>query len=451
MISDVMVARTTAEGRQVRPGSDEESMSRESRWSIAAAWAVSRAWLFLVTLGVLYNPYPIVTDDVRYTYFGWYEILRAGSFPIGDVTWQYPPGAAGALLLPGLLPLSYPTAFFTLMLAADLAALVFLLRGPSRLGAMLWVAAVPVLGPMILSRYDLLVTALAVAALSCAARPRVSGVLTGVAAAIKVWPVLLLIGAPRGRRLYEAALWTLVGAGAVVLGFAAALPGAFDFVTAQRDRGIEIEAVAATPFHIARAYGWSGEARFTYGSMEFLGPHIAAAGRICLAASALDLVWLLLWRRQAQRWTHATMPDAALTAVLLFVVTSRVLSPQYMVWLIGLAAVCLTRRETTQRPAAVLILLAVPLTTWEFPVWFGWLAASEPQAVAVLAARNVLLVAAAVWSARRLWNGSREPEFTAADWPAPVPRAAAPSPAPARSGPPSPDATRTGRAAPGSV
>jgi hypothetical protein len=425
-------------------------MSREVRWSIAAAWAVTRVWLLLVTMDVLYDPYPIVTNDVTETYHGWYQVLSSGSFPIDDVMWQYPPGAGGVLMLPGLLPFAYSTAFFLLMVLADAVAFGFLLRGRSAMGALLWTVGVPLLGPMILARYDLFVTALAVAALMVsAAKPRTSGLLTGVATAVKVWPVLLLIGMPRGRRMFDAVLWTMLGAGAVVVGFTAAMPGAFGFLTAQRDRGIEIESVFATPFHIARFYGWSGRVRFNYGSIEFLGPQVDLVERLSLAASALAMGWLLLWRWRARRWTDATPYDAALTAVLLFVVTSRVLSPQYLVWLIGLAAVCLTRRDTSQRPIAALILIAVPLTSWEFPIWFGWLMEGEPQAIAVLLTRNALLVLAAAWSAVRLWRAARP--ITAENWPPPVPREASPSLAPSRSAPPSLDATRRALEEPGSA
>jgi len=36
------------------------------------------------------------------------------------------------------------------------------------------------------------------------------------------------------------------------------------------------------------------------------------------------------------------LADVGFAAVLVAVVTSRVLSPQYLVWLLGVAAVCLT-------------------------------------------------------------------------------------------------------------
>ncbi|KOG89921.1 membrane protein, partial [Streptomyces varsoviensis] len=88
--------------------------------------------------------------------------------------------------------------------------------------------------------------------------------------------------------------------------------------------------------------------------------------------------------------------DAAFAAVLLFTTTSRVISPQYVVWLIGLAAVCLTTRTTRQRLPAVLVLIAAPLTQLEFPVWFSHVSHSDWQGVVPLALRNGLLVAATV-------------------------------------------------------
>jgi hypothetical protein len=47
--------------------------------------------------------------------------------------------------------------------------------------------------------------------------------------------------------------------------------------------------------------------------------------------------------------------------VLLFVVTSRVLSPQFMIWLVGLSAVVLCSARTRLVRPAVLVVLAVVL------------------------------------------------------------------------------------------
>ncbi|MFI1579369.1 glycosyltransferase 87 family protein [Embleya sp. NPDC020630] len=385
-------------------------------WAVVLVWAATRAVLLLTAMEVVPNPWPFVTGDARAIYREWFHVLRSGTFPVDDVRWQYPPGAAGVLLLPGLLPFDYATSVYLLMLVADAAVVWLLARGIPRgvppYGAALWVVAVPLLGPIVLARYDLAVTAPTVAALVLitgrrADRHRLAGLLAGFATAIKLWPALIFVGL-RGRRgPARAYAWTLLGAAVVVLGFTAALPGAFAFLGYQRERGIEVESVFAVPFHLASWCGWSGQVRESYGSLEFHGPYITAVGRISLLTSVLGFGWLLLWRVRARRFTATTAPDAALCAMLIFVTTSRVISPQYLVWLIGLAAVCLLRPDTTQRLPAVLLLCAMPLTTLEFPIWFGELLRSEPAAVLALTARNTLLVTATAMSARRLWQASR--------------------------------------------
>lgn len=94
--------------------------------------------------------------------------------------------------------------------------------------------------------------------------------------------------------------------------------------------------------------------------------------------------------------------------------TSRVISPQYMIWLVGLAAVCLTVRGTSQKPVAALILVATLLTTLEFPVMFGQIVNSHPWGVAILTSRNLLLLAATVISGRRLWQSTKGAALQAA-------------------------------------
>jgi hypothetical protein len=262
---------------------------------------------------------------------------------------------------------------------------------------------------MIYNRFDLLVTALTLAGLlALIRRPAVGGLLLGLGGIVKIWPLLSLIGTPSGRRTRRA--WTLAAATAVSVGFvlAAGMNGAFDFLTFQADRGIEVESVGALPLHFARIAGaWDGKVTMNYGSPEMLGPWVGVISKVMLAGTVLGFLWLLLWRFTARRRNAATMYDAALCALLVFVVTSRVISPQYLVWLIGVAAVCLTVRGTSQRPVALLILIACPLTLVEFPTMFTQILASDPWAITVLTLRNLLLLTAAVLSGIRLWRSTR--------------------------------------------
>ncbi|MFD9957162.1 glycosyltransferase 87 family protein [[Kitasatospora] papulosa] len=384
---------------------------RGSRGLCLAVWGLSRAVLLLCVFKVFTVPGPDVTSDVSVIYRGWYEVLRAGSFPLDDVTWQYPPAAALAVLSPDLLPfLEYASAFFVLVLLCD--ALVFGLLlyaggrpGMREAGTWLWVVGVPLLGPTVYARYDLMVTAVAVAALLAGVRhPRVLGALAAFGMLLKVWPVLLLVGTVRGGETRRAWSSAAVTAAVLALAAAVALPGAFAFLTFQRDRGLEIESLGALVFHVARQFGWEGRVELRYGSMEFAGPHVALVSTLALALSVLAFGWLLVWRLRARTFAVHTPADAAFTAVLLFTVTSRVISPQYLVWPLGLAAVCLVFRGGRMGRPAGLVLAATAVTLLEFPLGFAHVVASDAEGVALMAVRNGLLVAAALDAGRRLWR-----------------------------------------------
>nr|WP_245979420.1 glycosyltransferase 87 family protein [Streptomyces diacarni] len=391
----------------------------------SVVWVATRAVLLAFVCKVFTVPGGMdITSDVSVIYHGWFEQLSAGAFPSQDVTWQYPPAAALVILSPGLLAglLDYASAFFVLACAADAAVLALLLyavrrRNPRdaradaarprhRAGVWAWVAGVPLLGPTAYARYDLMVTALAVAALLAATRhPRMCGMLAGLGAMVKVWPILLLLGTRRGRTTRTVWLTALATAVVLAAGFAATMPGSLDFLAGQRGRGTEVESVGSLALHAARYFfDWDGRVLLRYGSMEFVGSGVRLVTDAAMVVTGACFGWLLLWRLRARTWAPDTPAQASLAAVLVFVVTSRVLSPQYLIWLVGLAAVCLTLRTGRQALPAWLVLAATGLTQLEFPVWFTDVVTGEGPGLLVLAVRNALLVAAAVLACGRLWR-----------------------------------------------
>ncbi|MEW1721313.1 glycosyltransferase family 87 protein [Streptomyces sp. NPDC093109] len=389
-------------------------------WIAVAVWSLTRAALLLCVFKVVTVPGPDVTSDVSVIYRGWYDVLRTGTYPLGDVTWQYPPAAALAVVSPAALPfLGYASAFFVLVCLCDAVVLGLLVRaggaaGRSMRGVWVWIAGVPLLGATAYARYDLMVTAVAVGALLAgAARPRLLGALAGFGAVLKVWPALLLVGTARGRVTRRAWTAAAVTAGAVVAGCCVAMPGALTFLTYQRDRGTEVESLGALVFQVARHFGWEGSVLFSYGSVEFAGPYVPLVSRLALALAVLSFGWLLVWRLRARGLTAAVVPEAAFAAVLLFTTVSRVISPQYMLWLVGLAAVCLTLRPGRMALPAALVLAATAVTQLEFPLFFDQVVAGRPLGVTLLFVRNGLLVAATVTACRVLWRATvreREPE-----------------------------------------
>ncbi|MER5311206.1 glycosyltransferase 87 family protein [Streptomyces sp. NPDC002773] len=349
-------------------------------------------------------------------YRHWYAQFAQGTFPTGDVTWQYPPGAGLVIMSPGLVPwLTYFQAFVVLSLLADAVVALALARADSaRLthGAWVWVCGLPLLLHLPLARYDVQTTALAVLALLAVgarstASQRLGGALAGLGAMVKVWPVLTLIGTPRGRTTREA--WTAAAVAALALLATLALffSGPLGFLRQQGGRGIQIESLGGTVLALAGAAGtWPGRVEFRYGAFEYVGPYVSTLGHLSLLLTVIAFGWLLLWRVRAGRWTPATPLDAALAAVLLFTATSRVISPQYMIWLLGLAAVCLTSRATVMRPVALLLLPAAALSSLAYPVLYDEVVAGTNQGLTVMVLRNGLLLAAALLAARRLWTST---------------------------------------------
>ncbi|MFJ9627486.1 glycosyltransferase 87 family protein [Streptomyces sp. NPDC101175] len=384
---------------------------------LTLAWLATRAGMLLL---LAYNGLPLlgrgaVAREVWRLYYHWYGVLSQGAFPAHDHLWQYPPGAGPVLLAPALLPgLTYFQAFVAFTVATDALITAVLARagtrpGHSLRGAAYWIACLPLLLHMPLVRYDVQVTAFAVISLLTLSRsPRACGAFAALGALVKVWPALVLLGVPRGRATRSVWSWA-VGTGVLSLMMLVALfNNPFAFLRQQGGRGVQIESLGGTLLGLATHVGWPGRARYQYGAMEFTGPHVTAVADASLALTAVAFGILLLWRVRARRWTEATPYDAALSAVLLFTVTSRVISPQYMIWLLGLAAVCLTSRRTVQRPVAALIVAATAISSVEFPALYGDVIHSTWTGCALMVARNGLLAAAAVLSFVRLWRSSRQ-------------------------------------------
>ncbi|MFJ9543566.1 glycosyltransferase 87 family protein [Streptomyces sp. NPDC101225] len=386
--------------------------------ALGGAWLATRALMLWL---LVHNAAPLlgrgsVAREVSRLYQHWYGVLAQGAFPAHDPLWQYPPGAGPVLLSPALLPgLTYFQAFVALTLAAD-AAITLALTGagtrPGRtlLGAALWIGALPLLLHMPLVRYDVQVTALAV--LSLLALPRLTrayGAFAALGALVKVWPALVLLGAPRGRATRSAWTWAAATGTAALALLTALFTDPLAFLEEQGGRGVQIESLGGTALALATHAGWPGQVRYQYGSLEFTGPHVRTVAHLMLALTAAALALLLLWRLRARHWTPATPFDAALSAVLLFTVTSRVISPQYMIWLLGAAAVCLTSRHTVQRPVAALVVVATAITAVAYPALYSEVRECTWTGCALMLARNGLLAAAAVLSLTRLWRSTATP------------------------------------------
>jgi hypothetical protein len=362
-------------------------------WTI---WLVSRLVLVAIILGAI--PWPEQVNDLT-IYARWVqESLQHGRFPTDDM-WQYPPLAGPVFVLGAWLP-GERLGFVTLFLGFDAAIMAMLTHQARRSGlgggTRLWALLPLIVGPLLLARFDVVPTAFAVAAVLLAARPMASGALAATGAWLKVWPVLVLAALRRSdlpRGVAGALAASAVIAGALVV----ATVDPLSFLTGQRDRGLQIESLAAWPFLVARLAGAPVEVVYRYGAHE-----LDAAGVDSVARGVLVLTVILLGVVAVQRLRgvldDVSGADVALATVLFTVATSRVFSGQYFIWLLALAAVTLGDPASRMRRTTALLIAAGAATQVVYPWLYSALLDGNPVAVAVQTVRVGLTAAATVFA-----------------------------------------------------
>jgi hypothetical protein len=367
-------------------------------------------------------------------YAHWADLVRSGAVPYRDFRFDYPPAALPVLVLPAYLTWSYATSFAVLMGvcgAACIAAAASALRTVGATAERTWVALLAigvsplVLGSLFDTRLDLWPTLLAIGALAAVVRDRpvLSGVLLGLGFAAKLWPgVLLPIAAAhlwrrRGRTgaLALVAAFVVVGA-ACFLPFAIIGPDGLRAMFAdQLDRPLQVESLGAAVLLAAQHFGMRPLATVTSHGAQALsgrGAGVAADLSTVLEIAAVVWIWIAFARR---RTTGETTLLAAAAVVCALVAFDRVLSPQYLIWLVPFVPLVRGGRGIL---AGGLLLLALGLTQTWFP-WHYWALAlghASPWSWYLLA-RDLALVALAGVLVLELSRGAGSARRTSG-WPA---------------------------------
>lgn len=368
-----------------------------------------------------------VTDIPLYSVYA--QAFLHGALPYRDVPFEYPPLAAPVIALPGLAgdERAYRVAFAALALVSA-GAMVLLcgrlaaLTGGDRVRALLGAAAAPLLcGAMIRTHFDLVPVVLTLAALALVAgeRPRAGLAVLGVAAAVKLYPLVVapvamawLAGRGQGRAARDGA----VGLALVVVvayGAAAALsgPGTVDSLTYHVHRAVQVESTPAVVLRGLDDVGL-GHVRPDTGHKSDGLDHPAAGAVTAVFGLAMLAVIALLartaWRSAATRWARRDLVLAALASTVAFACLGKVLSPQYLVWVAPLAALALAWR---MHVLAGVCAAATVLTLVEFPVHYREVVHRVPWVLAVVVARDALLLAAVGIALREL--GVRSPRVRA--------------------------------------
>jgi len=372
------------------------SALRGSPVALVVAWVASRALLLGTLTGVVpYPDGPSILNDVK-LYSEWSSLLVTGRFPIGDDMWQYPPGAGIVFAIAALLGSNPVVAFALIALVCDLATLAVLaIAGRRRRvgfdAAWAWVIGALLVGPVWLARFDVIPTLAAVVALVLIARPALSGAAAAAGTLLKVWPGIMLIALPRSS-LPRGILGFVVMAAAILAGVMLWASGGVSFLGEQGARGLQVESVGALPFMVWNVFA-DVPTEFRFGAMEVDLPVTIPLG-LAITLAGFAVLGVLGVLRLLGRLETIAPADVALVALLVSVVTSRVLSPQYDVWIVGVAAVTFLDPQSRMRVAVWLLVPMLIVTQVIYPFAYGSFLIGDWWAVLLQVARIGLLLAA---------------------------------------------------------
>jgi hypothetical protein len=325
-------------------------------------------------------------------YEAYADAIRAGDVPYRDFAIEYPPAALPAFLAPELTATperfgTYGHAFEKWMAACGVvmvlcvvAALAALHARAHRVAAVVaFVTAAPLLlGPVVLSRFDLWPAALTAAGVAAFLwrRPRLGAVMLGLAIAAKLYALvcvpLAFVWVWRSHGARAVLSWSAVLAAVLAVAFApiaAIAPSglAHSFAT-QLGRPLEIESLgAAVLVGVHHLDGLRLLLRQDHGSTNFEGalPNLVANLSTIAQLALLGAVLLAFVHGPASRQRFITAIAASVT---IFIAFAKVFSPQYLIWLIPLVPLVGGRRGII---ATALLGISLALTQFWFPDRWG--------------------------------------------------------------------------------
>jgi hypothetical protein len=336
------------------------------------------------------------------------ESILRGKVPYRDFFIEYPPGSLPAFVPPALFSASQASFIdlFSLEMALALAAALVLtaLAAHKLRGSRAWILpagtfalAALFLYPVAVTRYDAVVAltlgfAVFFAALGGRYLPLAYASL-GFGTAAKFVPALAVLplaltrrGAARGCGVFLAVValffvpFALLGGRGLLQSFAY-----------QAERGLQVESFAASVLMFLRSVD---SIVFEHGAFEVLGEGVGLATSLSPILTLLLLAvtgFAMWWEfRRCGGLGVGAFPRHAAALILAFMLGSRVLSPQYMVWLLPL--VPLSAGGVVGIITCVLFLAACFTTTLVFPLHYGDLLSFRYPGPELLLARNLLLV-----------------------------------------------------------
>lgn len=367
-------------------------------------------------------------------YYDYATHMGNGLVPYRDFTVEYPPIALALFYLPYVLAQdisSYSNVFADEMMLFGIAG-IWLVLGLARqlrisplIALSCYTLAVVAIGDIAVQRFDLVPAVITLAALYafCRGKYEVAWLVLAIGVMTKLYPVVL---APifliyQWRRCNRRRIWQslavfvltlmLIAAPALVLGKG----GFINSFTVQSDRALQLESLYASLLLLLNSLGIV-DAVAVRGEMSFdvsspLAAPLAKYAFLVVGAALLAIYMLFIRRisrkfekpiirrisRKLEKPTCAMLDAAdsasvihyAIAVITVFIITNKVFSPQFVLWLCPLIPLVSGRWH---KVVWVVFLLVACLTWYVYPLNYFVLADGQQVVMNALILRNVLLI-----------------------------------------------------------
>ncbi|HZP73744.1 MAG TPA: glycosyltransferase 87 family protein [Gaiellaceae bacterium] len=313
-------------------------------------------------------------------------IAHHGDVPYRDFAVEYPPGALPVFVAPVVFG-NYASAFAWLMAGCGVV-LVAVVAAIDRRAAYFTALAPVLVGSLILSRFDLWPALLFTAALALllAGRHGLGWAFLGAAVSAKLWPLVAVPPALVWSLRHGRGSRALVGLGVALAAFVPftvlSPSGMWHSLSGQASRPLQIESLGGALFTTF------GHPRIvnTHGSQNVAGHGAVGALLTVVEIAAIIGLWVAFARGAP---THDRLIRYTIACVCAFVAFGKVLSPQYLIWLIPLVPLVRGRRGLV---AVAALTTACVLTQIWFPFRY-WAYVDRLHLAGVVLARDLVLVA----------------------------------------------------------
>ncbi len=398
---------------QVMRNKDGTANKWGKRVPISHGWQLVYFILAQVLIfGLLFETVYTIQYSPAGLYFNFASWVLEGQVPYRDFNLEYPPLALLFFVLPGLLADNYiqlGILFRIEVLIFSVIGLLVLYDIARRLGKAPWKLLLPytlcilAIGPIIGEQYDIIPAIFTLLALYCfwLGKHKTSWVFLALGVMTKIYPVVIapifIIWYIRNRQ-YRL-IWTnlLIFAGiclAIVLPFLVISPDSiWNLFSYHSQRGIQIESTYASLLLAVALLGLSPVGLImNFGSWNIESPVadvIAGLSTFLLVVFLILSFWFIYRQTRPGEAQIARLGACSLLVVSITLITSKILSPQYLIWLIPLVPLILTR----WRHAVLGVFIGAGIMTYYiFPHNYLSLLNLDPGVVTVLILRNILVV-----------------------------------------------------------